>query len=260
MLFPETQRVTYKKNLLDRVICQLRFPPILRIDKESPVEFQDAIRKNFPEFQEKEEITLPQSMQQEVPFEVLRQIIPSEIKNYQFSSKEGFWTVNLTHTFVALITRKYKNWEEFKSKLDEPLKALNNSYEPAYFSRIGLRYVDIINRKVLGLEKFDWNELLQPYVLGLLSSTDVNKVVQRMEAKYEIRLNDESDIARISTGLVEQDNGEVCFMIDTDFFNTEKTDISNALNKLDFFHAHAFRLIRWLITDRLHDAMEPLIK
>ena len=55
MPFPETsQKIIYKKNPLDRVICQLRFPPILKIDTELPDKFQESIRNDFPEFQEKE--------------------------------------------------------------------------------------------------------------------------------------------------------------------------------------------------------------
>ncbi|MCH7755956.1 TIGR04255 family protein, partial [candidate division KSB1 bacterium] len=53
MPFPEVKRVIYKKNPLDRVICQLRFSPILKIDAEIPAEFQDMIRADFPNYSEK---------------------------------------------------------------------------------------------------------------------------------------------------------------------------------------------------------------
>ena len=53
MPFPEVRRVIYKKSPLDRVICQLKFPPVLRIDADMPVEFQDCIRREFPNYDEK---------------------------------------------------------------------------------------------------------------------------------------------------------------------------------------------------------------
>jgi len=258
MVFPEAPRVIYKKNPLDQVICQLRFPPILRIETEVPAHFQERIRKEFPDFCEKEELTLPQKIRQEFPVELLGKIMPSQTKNYEFSAESAVWKVNLTQTFVALSTRKYRKWEEFKDRLDGPLKALIEIYEPAYFSRIGLRYIDIIKRSELSLDGMDWNELLQPYILGLLGSTNVNKYVQGLEAKYEIRLDDEGGIARIVAGLVEQDK-EVCFLIDTDFFDTRKVETSQVANKLENFHVLASRLIQWLITERLHKAMEPQI-
>jgi len=47
-LFPESERVIYEKAPLVQVICQLRFPQILRIESQLPVEFQERIRDAFP--------------------------------------------------------------------------------------------------------------------------------------------------------------------------------------------------------------------
>jgi len=109
MPFPESPRVIYRKNPLDRVICQLRFPPILKIDTETPAQFQECIRGNFPEFRLKEEATLltPAGISQELNAEMFRQIMPSETKNYEFSSEDSIWKVNLTRTFLSLSTTKY---------------------------------------------------------------------------------------------------------------------------------------------------------
>lgn len=260
MPFPEAKRVIYKKNPLDRVICQFRFPPILKIETEIPAEFQESIRTEFPNFIVKEESTLsiPQRIQQEGPISIFQQIIPSVNKNYEFESEDGLWLINLTRTFLALTSRKYKRRDEFKNKLNTPLKSLIDIYKPAYFSRVGLRYVDIIKRSLLQLDNVDWMELLKPYVLGLLGSADINKDIQTLESKYEIRLDDGSSIARVVMGLVEWgEKSEVCFKIDTDFFNTNKTAISDVMDKLDYFHIQGSRLIQWLITERLHTAMEP---
>ena len=47
MAFPEVERVIYERNPLDEVICQLRFPAILKID-EPPIAFQEQIRTRYP--------------------------------------------------------------------------------------------------------------------------------------------------------------------------------------------------------------------
>lgn len=261
MPFPETQqKIIYRKNPLDRVICQLRFPPILKIDTELPVRFQESIRNDFPEFREKEEamLPLPQIENKQIPWDTLRNIMPMKIKNYEFVSEDGLWIVNLTRTFVALTSLKYERRSQFKQKLDTPMKALIEIYQPTYFSRIGLRYVDIIKRSLLNMSSVNWSELLKPYILGLLGSEVVRCNIKSFEAKYEIKLADNGGTARVVTGLVDgEEKSEQCFMIDTDFFTTERTKIENAENKLEFFHIRASRLIRWLITDRLHTAMEP---
>lgn len=50
MLFSEDEACTYAKNPLLEVICQLRFPPILSINENTPAEFQEAVRDMFPQF------------------------------------------------------------------------------------------------------------------------------------------------------------------------------------------------------------------
>jgi len=263
MLFPEAARVNYKKNPLDKVICQLRFPPILSIDKEIPAQFQDSVREFFSGFYEKEEaiLPIPAGIKKELPPELFRQIMPSQTKNYKFSSEDSISTINLTRTFLALTTTNYETWEGFIERLSGPLEALINIYKPAYFSRIGLRYVDIIKRSVLKLEDINWNELLQPFVLGLLGSDKVSSDIETFETKYQIPLEDGESMVRIVMSLVDwekanQNGIEECFMIDTDFY-AKKTEITNVMGKLEYFHIQASRLIQWLITKKLHDAMEP---
>lgn len=261
MPFPKVKRVIYKKNPLNRVICQLMFPPILKIDAEIPSEFQDRIREDFPNFAEKAgvEFEVPQNVKGKIPPEVLRHF--SQFfgnKNYAFSSEDGKCQVNLTRTFFAFTSKKYERWEEFKSKFITPLSALIDVYKPSFFQRIGLRYIDIINRSDLGLNGIAWNELLQPYILGLLSSPSVGERIQNFENKYEINLSDDASKVRLLTKFViASNNNEKCFMIDSDFNHVNKSDVEGALNKFDYFNKRASRLIQWCITKRLHQAMEP---
>ena len=261
MPFPEVSKVIYRKNVIDRVICQFRFPPILRIDTETPSRFQECNREKFPEFREEEGSTIlaPAGMPQELHAKMIQQILPSETKNYEFSSEDGLWKVNLARTFLALTTTQYIRRSDFQNRLSVPLKALIYIYQPAYFSRIGLRYIDIIRRSQLNLVDVKWKELLKPHILGLLSESAIENEIQTAEYKYEVRLPDLNSIVRIVAGLVswEKEQGEECFKIDSDFFTTEKTDVSNATHKMDSFHVIALHLIRWLIQPKLHEAMEP---
>lgn len=261
MLFPEIRRVIYKKNPLARVICQLRFPPILKIDAETPVEFQDCVRKEFPNYSEKIELAMRPHprVQDPIPHELLSDMLRTTgTKNYEFSSEDGQWKINLTRTFIALSTDRYEVWEDFKQKLDIPLKTLINVYSPSHFSRIGLRYRDVIQRSVLDLDGVSWTDLLQAQILGVLADSDIGNSVQNLESVYEISLPDGESTVRISTQLTQDRNaGEVCYVIDSDFFKARKTSTNDVIGKLDYFNQHAFRLFRWCITERLHKSMEP---
>ena len=254
----------YKHNPLEMVVCQLRFPPILKIDADIPATFQNRIRGDYPNFSEKSEwrmeIPVPEEVREMFPPEVLQQVLRTTgLKNYEFSSEDNRWKVNLTRTFFALTASKYERWEQFKERLIGPLKALNDLYSPAYYSRIGLRYVDVIRRSTLGLGGVDWSELLESYVLGILGEPTVAEYVQGSQSRYEIRLADGKNSARIITRFVRAVDSadEDRYEIDSDFFSTDKTSISDACRTLDYFNQRASRLIQWCITERLHQAMEP---
>src|SRR5262245_7091139 len=106
MPFPEAERVIYEKNPLAEVICQVKFPPILRIDSELPAQFQERIRQNYPLFQEKQmsegDIALPPEMAQLLKSEFFARRGRAA---YDFASSDGVWTVSLTRDFLALSTR-----------------------------------------------------------------------------------------------------------------------------------------------------------
>ena len=49
-MFSNQPRKIYRRNQLIEVICQLRFPEILKIEAHEPADFQDAIRQVYPQF------------------------------------------------------------------------------------------------------------------------------------------------------------------------------------------------------------------
>lgn len=261
MLFPEVKRVIYKKSPLDQVICQLKFPPILRIDADMPVEFQDCVRREFPNYAEKIELTMgaTSGVKDRIPHEALPEILrTSDTKNYEFSSEDGHWKINLTRTFIALSTDSYKVWEDFKRKLQIPLTALIHVYSPSYFSRIGLRYKNVIQRSTLDLAGVSWIELLRPQILGVLVDSEVSQFVQNLESVCEIALSDTESAVRVFTQLArDRHTDEMCYVIDSDFFKAKRTLIDDVIGRLDYFNQHASRLFQWWITERLHKSMEP---
>jgi len=260
MPFPEARRVIYNRNPLDRVICQLRFPPILRIESEPPSSFQEAIRSVFPMYTEKMElrINLPLLSKQQPPMGAIESLSRSSAnKNYEFSTEDGICKVNLTRTFLSISTSNYRRWEDFKELLARPYDALIRFYSPAFFTRTGLRYIDIFKRSMLGLEETNWNELLKPFVLGLLSSP-ISPNVKNFESAYDISLSDNESSVRIVTSFVQEiATNEQCLMIDSDFFSSKRKDLDSSIPKLDFLNSRASRLIQWVITEKLHKAMEP---
>ena len=262
MPFPDSPRVIYKKNPLEQVICQLRFPPILRIDTEPPAKYQDAIRKEYPLFEERKGISLdlPNQLQEQLPPEFLRLLGSSDKKAYNFISIDKQWTISFTRDFIALTTGRYTRWEEFKEYFKIPFETLLNEYSPALFSRVGLRYRNIIRKSELGLQDISWSELIQPYIAGPLSDSSEldNDCIVAMNSTVDIRLINNYGKVKIRHGFVEdKTTNEICYQIDSDFSTENIEEHDNAIERLHHFNRRAGRLFRWCITPKLHTAMEP---
>ena len=263
MLFPEAERVIYRDNPLQQVICQLRFPPILRIDSESPAEFQEHVRHLFPGFSETHDETihqLPEGLSQSLPPDIANLLSPKSNPRFQFISKSGFWTIALTRDFIALDTRRYTRWEEFREYIDLALQSLKKVYNPPYLTRVGLRYRNVIDRKSIGLDNFDWRDLIAPFVLAQLAQSETMGNVLEQQGKTLLRLNDDGDMVRIEYGQVTEKDGDPTnklYLLDHDFYTNSEMELTNVIGRLDDYNSQNRRLFRWCIQERLHEGMRP---
>lgn len=258
-MFSNEPRVTYRKNQLGEVICQLRFPEILSIGAKPPVDFQEVIRADYPQYSSRMEAPAPKLTG--VPGNLTLQNQPATV-NYQFVSADGIWRVNLTQKFISLACARYTSWEEFAARLDKPLAAFIQVYKPAYFERIGLRYVNFISRKALGLEATPYRELIAEKYAGVLSDENLTEAsVSRssVDAEFAIRGGCRVKI-HAGPGQVHRggkSDGEVKFIFDQDLYMPGKIAPNLSAAALQTLHAQAWAIFRDAITDTLHDAMEP---
>ena len=180
-MFSSESRVKYRKNQLGEVVCQLRFPEILTIEANMPVNFQEAIRDQFPLYSVRKEMPLPKITGMPGNLQVEKQ---PQKNNYQFVSADGVWRVNLTSQFISLACNRYTSWEEFAAMLDKPLAAFIKIYRPGLFERIGLRYLNFISRKSLHLESTPFRELIQPQYLGILANEQIQEASASRSTGY----------------------------------------------------------------------------
>lgn len=256
MPFPEVTRVKYSLSPLENVICQIRFPVILEIDSENPFVFQNLIRDKFPVYEERNEVV------NEFNFAIQDQMLNpmakvSSNKTHIFKSEDGFWSICLNKTFLSIsVEGKYSTWEDFFSKFEKPISALCDTYKPAYFTRIGLRYEDVFCRSVLNLDGCSWSELIKPEFLGLLGSSIAN--VSGFNSVHELLCKDLSSRMRIISSLVRKmNNNEECLLLDSDTYAEEKIKIKDVRERLNYLHDRSSRLLRYAITDKLHNGMVP---
>lgn len=258
-MFSSEPRCIFKNNQLAEVICQLRFPEILMINEKVPAEFQEAIRSDFPQYSQRKETPIPKIIGAPGNFSLESQ---QSTMNYQFVSADGAWRVNLTSKFLSLACTRYTRWEDFAKHLDKPLAAFIQIYKPAYFERVGLRYLNFISRKSLALEGTPFSDLFQSQYLGLLADEDVpehtalrNSVDAELSIPGGCRLK-----LHAGPGMVKQNgkqDSEVRFIFDQDLFMTGNIPVNISAGALQTLHSQAYSVFRGAITDTLFDAMDP---
>ena len=259
-MFSHESHCHYRRNPLGEVICQLRFPEILAISAKPPVDYQEAIRDASPQFLRKAETPAPKIAG--APGHLTLENPPATI-NYQFSSRDGIWRVNLTSRFISLSCSRYDSWENFAQKLDKPLAAFIRIYKPAYFERIGLRYLNFFSRSALDLEEVPFSQLFSPCYLGPLGEDDVAPgAITRcgVDTELAIRGGCRAKI-HAGPGLIRQggkEDKEIKFIFDQDLFMAGQVDVSLTTGALNTLHLQADSIFRGAITPTLHQAMEPV--
>ena len=258
-MFSNEMRCVYNRNPLGEVICQLRFPEILTIEANVPAQFQETIRAQFPLYSVRKEAPLPKLTG--TPGNLSMQQQPQN-NNYQFVSADGVWRVNLTSKFISLACSRYTCWEDFAAMLDKPLAAFIQIYRPAFFERVGLRYLNFISRSALQLDGTAWRELIQPRYLGILAEEQMQETAASrcsVDAEFAIRGGCRAKI-HAGPGLVKrngQQDNEVKFIFDQDLYMAGNIPVNHSAGALQTLHTQADSIFRGAITDTLHEAMDP---
>ena len=187
---------------------------------------------------------------------------PKPVTNHQFVSEDGVWRVNLTSGFLSLACTRYTCWEDFARMLDKPLAAFIQIYKPAWFERIGLRYVNAVSRKNLDLEGVSFRELFQDQYLGILADEEIaDGTVMRSGVDADVGIRGGCRVKiHAGPGQVRRGNvpdPEVKFLFDQDLYMGGKVPVNLSAGALQTLHTQAYAIFRDAITEKLHNAMEP---
>ena len=255
------QRERYLNCPLIEVVFQLNFPAILSIDNQDPVSFQESIREAFPNYQK--------SYEQENQFFIntaSAQIIPQASQRqtrtiHSFVSKDLKWKIVLARNMMAFSTLAYIQWEDLLERFKNPLDSFIDIYRPAFFNRIGLRYVDAFDRESLGLKDKPWDTLLNPHITGCLAYKG-DSIPSVNSSSVNAELVFDNVTVRVISGLGQINhnsrNPKETFVLNCDYFTTgeflptQLPDIQSALHN----RSHLF--FRSSIKEELRKALNPV--
>ena len=266
MPFPQSDREIYNNNPLEQVICQLRFPTILSISSERPARFQEEIRHEYPWYAQQGQLDVP-----DLPVEI-RGSLPPEIRDalpsfglaqgpisYTFENEDRTRAIQLTQDSVAVSEGRYDQWDAFRAEIVRVESVLREIYAPAFYTRIGLRYRDVLDRRHYDLESVPWAELLNPDFLGALGSEEIAQDVVQSHTQVLLTIPDvEGGQVILQHGLaVREDDAPPAYVIDADFSTQNRCDHDAAFKAAGKFNRWAGHLFRWATTDYFRTAMAP---
>jgi len=251
LYFTHKPDIRLKNPPLSEVICQVRFPAIFRILTENPTDFQELIRDRFPLLDMEQEITIrkPGSLSNDEPEKKPQMII------YRFATKDEATILSLAVNFFALSTSHYSHWYEFANDLRIGIIAIQDIYQPTFSTRIGLRYINRFTQKNTGMESFEKIiEFLHPDLTALLRN---NVLRDATEMISQVILPDDKAKLTVRTGYATEGD-EKFFLLDYDYFEVGKLEITNLLERLDSYHNIIYDAFRWCIKDEILGRFDPI--
>ncbi len=243
---PETGPITYPRNFLQSVLCQIRVSPIFKIASDLPSEFQEAIRRDYPHVQ-----TRP-SVEIKLGEEVL--ITPEKLgKAWRFLSDNEDWTVTLDARFLALETRKYTNFDDFLTRLRKVHDHYVNIYKPSRAERVGLRYVNVISPPEKLSAPAEWRSWINPELIGFPGTDRVSFPLT--ECIQVIGTRQEPGHITVRHGFGADPIGNTVYIIDVDRFADSPTAQEGVSALVANFNDACHHFFQWAIAKSTKDWM-----
>ena len=256
MHFENYEPVQYKHNILFHVVFQARFPEIMRIQHEPPIAFQDAIKKEGYTEIARGLLPIPPGIIPGQAFDDIGRI-------FQFFPEQRDWELTLGQDFIALnCHRNYKNYSQFKEKLEKVLRIFYEIYRPSYFTRIGLMYRNMANGVFLPhLKQISVESFIPEYIFPVLVTPKANDVL----SLQTVSQFDDNQIKATVTHTLSQVSGvfgqkqvtdEKSYIIDIDCFYDRNVGVMDEIfTKCDLFKQNERNIFEWSITDALREVM-----
>lgn len=254
LALPDPIDETLEQSPLKLVVCQVRHNQNFNIsDAGLAVETQQLLAGRYPEINPFE--------QAEVIFTAGPGGANANTKQpqpgWQFKSEDERWTVTLQTTYFSLETSSYVNWEDFRSRFEELLAAVVQQYGPKLEQRVGLRYVDEIERRS-AKQPSDWAGLIEAGVLGPLADPELGPSARAAQQIIEFEGPDQTRVTlRHGCEPLASGDGTV-YRLDHDCSRQRGRpfDSSQVLSTLEGLHTLALQIFQKAITPELYGELK----
>ncbi len=250
--FPTVEDRPLANPPLREVVCQVRFERILRISSQEPTELQEEIRRRFPVFAVDHRLRVEKENSGGVE-------LAREPRIYRFRDADRTKMFSLSENFFALSTEDYEHWSAFADDLKYVFDATQKVYSIPYATRIGLRYINFIDRSFASTDDIQHIfSLITPELTSMLRADVVTPPVQSMAQVRTVQRGEDQFTLRY--GLATRgDPPEVGFILDFDHY-AQRTDgelhLDDLIERCERYHDFIYRAFRWCVQNGF-SAFEP---
>lgn len=248
--FGEHPDVVFRHAPLVRVLCQVKFPPVLSLLTPVGVTgFQTAVRDHYPTM-------LPPEQTANIAVENETIGIKSNAPVWRMVNDSQDWTVGLAADFVSLETPSYTKIDEFLARLELILSALRRTVRPADSVRIGLRKVNLIAADEYQNDSRNLSNLIRGELLGPLGVANFPAPIMQSFSFFQFTDDDNYLAVRYGFAKVESTDG---FVLDTDYFTARpyRIDRDSIAEVLQYFSDGMTSFFHWALTDEFKRRLEP---
>jgi len=252
--FPEVPDIRLGRSPLREVVCQVRFPTLLRIATETPVSFQERIKARFPLLKKEQNLKLEVRGPESEDIEVAP---PTTV--YRFFDREQICQATLAPDFFALSTKGYVDWLQFAEDLRTVHEVVNAEYDVPYATRIGLRYINRIDSSFTESGEFeDVYPLLRSELTAMLTTGEISS--PESSAHRIVVPIEEGDRLAFFYGLIREGSPpKPSFVLDFDVYvEADDIGLGDLVSRCEGYHDTIYWAFRWCIADGKLEAFKPV--
>lgn len=251
LCFTSREDVPLRRSPLREVICQVRFPPQLRIVEGAPAAFQEHIRARFPELDTLQGVRLLAKPLAEEPLAA-----KAESPIFRFLAHDGDLLASLGMNFYALSTTAYTHWPDFLGHLLFLSKAARDVYELPHATRVGLRYINHITPQNTGTTSVsDLWDILRPELTVLLRGECWDNP-EKMGTQLSLT-GEENEKLTLRTAFINEESPNL--LLDFDYYSEGQIDLDGLSDIYNRYHDIIYSAFRWCIPDDRLAVFDPVL-
>lgn len=245
---PSENDVHLKNAPVQEVICQLTFPPIIKLGLTIDPDFQDEIRDAYPLYERMiNDMSVNDQMIKQLRF-------PSDQLNHSISNMNRNEKINIEQNFFAFSTTAYSTWDDFYPKIIKYFGIFAKYYSPAAFLRTGLRYVNLFTSDIIpDLKNRPLQDFFQQEFLGPIGSKTIDNPYLSAFSST-VKIHDTQDVLiRYGIGIkpdekvLPDDKKNKFFYVDIDVSTNNTNEIESLSPILIEAHRLAYSALRWVV-------------